>query len=35
MTKIPEFSSSSVTHNNQEYPYMKPQTVHRYDKYKT
>lgn len=34
MTKIPEFSSSSLTHN-QEYPYTKPQTVHRYDKYKT
>jgi len=38
MTKIPEFSSSTISHNqqnNQEFPYTKPQTLHRYDKYKT
>lgn len=38
MTKIPEFSSSTISHNqqnNQEYAYTKPQTLHRYDKFKT
>ena len=33
ITKVPEFSSSTPA-NSQEYPYTKPQTVHRYKKYK-
>ena len=35
ITKVPEHSSSTVTQNTKEYPYIKPQTIHRYSKMKT
>jgi hypothetical protein len=39
LTKMPDFSSPSVTQNVREYPYIKPQTMNkhqsRYDKFKT
>ena len=35
ITKVPEHSSSTVTQHTKEYPYLKPQTNHRYSKMKT
>ena len=35
ITRVPEHSSSTVTQTTKEYPYLKPQTYHRYSKVKT